>query len=259
MTPDGCWLSVNQPPSPILPGFFFHLPEHGINTYNETSLHASLKAYFAGPGGECEVPVDGYIADLVQDGVLVEIQTTNFGAMRRKLQSLIVKHPVRLVHPIAAEKWTVRLDKAGERIGRRKSPKRGRWEHVFGELVAFPQLMQDPNFTLAVILIQEEEVRIVDGKRRRRGRDWKRSERRLLKVVDQRLFLTPSDLMREIPDTMPVPFTTADLAKMLSMPRWLSQKMAFCLRQMGAIASVGKKRNAIQYVFSGDDAAAVAV
>ena len=231
------------------------MPENGINTYNENPLHAALKSYFSGPGGKFEVPVDGYIADLVQDGVLVEIQTANFGAMRRKLKSLLQKHPVRLIHPIAAEKWIVRLDMAGEQIGRRKSPKRGRWEHVFGELVAFPQLMQDPNFTLAVILIQEEEVRIVDGKRRRRGKDWKRSERRLLNVVDQRLFLAPGDLLREIPDTIPTPFTTADLATLLSMPRWLGQKMAYCLRQMGAITSVGKKRNAIQYVFSGDDAA----
>tara|TARA_Y100000588_G_scaffold240422_2_gene254170 strand:+ start:5527 stop:6231 length:705 start_codon:yes stop_codon:yes gene_type:complete len=230
------------------------LPENGINTYNENPLHAALKAHYAGPDGAFEVPVDGYIADLVQDGVLVEIQTANFGAMRRKLTSLMSTHPVRLVHPIAAEKWIVRLDPHGETLGRRKSPKRGRWEQVFTELVAFPQLMREPNFTLAVAMIQEEEVRIVDGKRRRRGKDWKRSERRLLEVVDQRLFLTPGDLLREIPDAIPTPFTTADLAAQLSMPRWLSQKMAYCLREMGAIVSVGKKRNAIQYVFSGEDA-----
>lgn len=151
--------------------------------------------------------------------------------------------------------WIWRVNRSGG--GSR--PNVGAGSTVFGELVAFPQLMQDPNFTLAVVLIQEEEVRIVDGKRRRWGKDWKRSERRLLDVVDQRLFLTPGDLLREIPDSVPTPFTTADLAALLSMPRSLSQKMAYCLRQMGAITTVGKKRNAIQYVFSGDNASAVAV
>lgn len=229
------------------------LPEKGINTYNENPLHAGLKTWFAGSGGQTEVPVDGFIADLVQDGVLVEIQTGNFGAMRRKLISLLKAHPVRLVYPIAAEKWIVREDPEGDRLGRRKSPKRGRWEQVFGEFVAFPRMMQDPNFTLSVLLVREEEVRVVDGKRRRRGRDWRRSERRLLEVVDQRLFLTPDDFVGDLPE-MPETFTTRDLAEGMSMPRWLAQKMAYCLREMGVISPVGKKRNGIQYMMASEAA-----
>jgi hypothetical protein len=101
-----------------------------------------------------------------------------------------------------------------------------------------------------VVMVKVEEVRVVDGKRRRRGRNWRRSEQRLLEVVGQRLFTTPGDLLREIPDALPSPFTTGDLARCLSMPRWLSQKMAYCLRTVGAIAPAGKTRNAIQYVFA---------
>ena len=97
-------------------------------------------------------------------------------------------------------------------------------------------------------MVKMEEVRVVDGKRRRRRRDWRRSERRLLEVVDQRLFTTPADLLREMPVALPSPFTTGDLARCLSMPRWLSQKMAYCLRKMGAITPAGKSGNAIRYV-----------
>ena len=223
---------------------------NGINTYNENPLHAALKSYVVGDGGAFEVPVDGYIADCVDDGVLVEIQTGSFGKMRRKLQSLLEHHPVRLVHPIAVEKWIVRVDTSGKRLGRRKSPKRGRWEDVFKELVAFPRLLLETNLTLTVVMVKVEEVRVVGGKRRRRGQDWRRLERRLLDVVGQRLFSTPSDLLRDLPATLPSPFTTGDLARSLSMPRWLSQKMAYCLREMGAITPMGKSRNGVLYALN---------
>ena len=43
------------------------------------------------------------------------------------------------------------------------------------------------------------------------------------------------------------PFTTSDLAAALAKPRILAQEMAYCLRKMGAITPVGKRRNAILY------------
>jgi hypothetical protein len=230
---------------------------NGINTYNENPLHAALKSYLVGDGGAFEVPVAGFIADCVHDGVLIEIQTANFGKMRRKLQSLLENHPVRLVHPIPVEKWIVRVDSSGKQLGRRKSPKRGRWEELFKELVAFPRLLLETNLTLAVVLVKVEEVRVVGGKRRRRGQDWRRLERRLLDVVGQRLFSTPGDLVRDMPATLPSPFTTSDLARCLSMPRWLSQKMAYCLREMGAITAVGKTRNGILYALNSEPSAPV--
>jgi hypothetical protein len=225
---------------------------NGIATYNEKPLHAALKGYVAGDGGAFEVPVAGYVADCVHDGVLIEIQTGGFGKLRRKLRSLLEHHPVRLVHPIPVEKWIVRVDASGKRLGRRKSTKRGRWEDVFEELVAFPRLLLESHFTLTVVMVKVEEVRVVGGRRRRRGQDWRRHERRLLDVVGQRLFSTPEDLLREIPPDLPSPFTTADLARCLSMPRRLSQKMAYCLREMGAITPVGKARNEILYALYGN-------
>jgi hypothetical protein len=220
----------------------------GINTYNEKPLHAALKDHYLGLGGSLEVPVGRFVADCVQDGVLIEIQTASFGAMRRKLEALVADHPVRLVYPVAAQKWIVRVDDSGRALGRRKSPKRGRWEEVFKELVAFPSLMLRYNFTLVVVMVLEEEVRIVGGKRRRRRRDWSRSERRLLAVVGERTFAAPGDFLRDLSAGLPTPFTTADLARCSSIPRWLSQKMAYCLREMGVIMAVGKTRAGVQYV-----------
>lgn len=226
-------------------------PNHAnrqIGTLNEKSLHAALKRWYARHHDLFEVPLDGYVIDIVQDDLLVEIQTRNFSAIKRKMLTLASSHPVRLVYPIAREKWIVKLaEDERSRLGRRKSPKRGAVEQVFQELVSFPQLLRAPNFSLHVLLIQEEELRRHDKRRGWRRKGWVTHERRLIQVVDQRLFETPRDLAALIPDSLEEPFTTSELATAIAKPRWLAQKMAYCLREMGALTAVGKRGNAIQY------------
>ncbi len=220
----------------------------GIGSLNEKPLHSALKTWYAGPADQVEVEVDGFVIDIVRDDLLIEIQTKSFTSMKRKLLTLTEDHKVRLVHPIAATKWIVRLDKDGEtRLSRRKSPKHGCVEHVFPELVTFPQLLMHPNFSLEVLLIHEEELRVHEKGRGWRRKGWIIQERRLIEVVDRKRFDTPEDMRAVVPDTVPDPFTTADLSEATGLPRWLSQKAAYCLRVMGAIEAVGKTGNAICY------------
>lgn len=228
---------------------------NGIGSLNEKPLHAALKEWYGRPGDRFEVSVEGYVIDIVRDDVLVEIQTRNFSAMKRKLAKLTEDHCVRLLYPIALEKWIVKEPKQGEsRPKRRKSPKRGTLVSVFEELVSFPQLISNPNFSLVVILIREEEVRRHDGSRRGwRRKGWVTEERRLLEVVDHRLFETPADLADLIPPELADPFTTSRLADALGRPRRLAQQMAYCLREMGAIVAAGKEGRAILYERASDE------
>ncbi len=222
-----------------------------ISTLNEKPLHAALKSWYARPADQFEVPIDGFIIDIVRDELLIEIQTRNFAAIKRKLTHLTAHHPVRLVYPIPHEKWIVKLARHGEgQTERRKSPKRGALEQVFEELVSFPQLLTTPNFSLEVLLIQEEETRRYDRRRRWRRRGWRTHERRLLQVLDQRLFETPDDIAALVPHTLRDPFTTSDLAAAIGKPHRLAQKMAYCLRKMRAITPQGKSGNAILYTRS---------
>jgi len=220
-----------------------------ISTLNEKPLHAALKKWYARPNDQFEVSVDGFLVDIVRGDLLVEIQTRNFAAIKRKLVALTVRHPLRLVYPIPREKWIVKLPEGAQsRLTRRKSPKRGTLEQVFRELVRFPKLLANPNFSLEVLLIQEEEVRRYDGTRGWRRKGWVTHERRLLEVVGQRVFETPADMGALVPSALAEPFTTSDLAAAIAQPRSLAQKMAYCLREMGSIAPVGKRSNAILYI-----------
>src|SRR5215208_3427729 len=72
----------------------------GIGLLNEKPLHASLKQWYARPGDRIEVPVDGFVIDIVRDDLLIEIQTRNFASLKSKLTKLARSHPVRLVYPI---------------------------------------------------------------------------------------------------------------------------------------------------------------
>lgn len=225
-------------------------PANKIGSLNEKPLHAALKLWCATPGSRTEVSVDSYVVDVVRDDALVEIQTKSFASIKRKLTALTATHKVILVHPIAQEKWIVRLikGKGGTEVcKRRRSPKRGRLEDVFRELVSIPKLFESPNFALHLVLIREEEIRVPDARRGWRRKGWVIQERRLIEVVDHRIFESASAMAGLIPAVVPAEFTTAELATAGKTPRWLAQKMAYCLREMGVIEQVGKRGNALLY------------
>jgi hypothetical protein len=219
---------------------------NGIGTLGETSLHAALKSWYARPGDLLEVPVDGFVIDVVRGPLLIEVQTTNFGAIKGKLIALTDRHPVRVVHPIAYEKWIVRMTADGEEtLGRRKSPKRGQPVDLFDELVRFPHLVRRPGFSIEVLMTQEEEIRWNDGRGSWRRRGWSIHNRRLLDVVDRILLSSPAEYAELLPPSLPLPFTNRDLARALGVRRRLAQRMTYCLRKMGVVAVVGKRGNAL--------------
>ena len=212
-----------------------------IGLLNEKPLHASLKQWYARPGDRLEVPVDGFVIDIVRDDILIEIQTRNFAAINSKLCKLTRSYQVRLVYPLVQEKWIVRpATKSGGSAVRRKSPKRGRLEDLFWELVSIPQLLSNPNFSLEVLMIREEEIRRYNGKRKQwRRRGWVIEGRRLVDVLDRRLFGNTADWLAFVPDSLHS-FTTKDLATVVDTRRDLAQKMAYCLRQANMIELIGK-------------------
>jgi hypothetical protein len=219
-----------------------------IGTMREKSLHAKVKQWYAQPGDSVEVPVDGFVIDIVRKEWLIEIQTRNFGQMKRKLLTLIEEHPVRLVYPIASEKWIVRVKADGHtQLSRRKSPKRGRLEHLFDELVSFPELVVHPNFELEVLFVRLEQILCDDGKGSWRRKRWSIYDYRLLGVVERARLTSPADFVPLLTDALPRPFTNQELATTLKLTRRLAQKMTYCLRRMGIISVVGKKGRAFLY------------
>ncbi len=213
----------------------------------EKSLHEAVKRWYARSGDSLETVVEGYVVDVVRGDLLVEVQTGNFSALKEKLGDLTRSHRVRLVHPVPSTKWIVRLSQNGEELSRRRSPKKGRVEEVFYELVYLPEIVAEPNLSLEVLLVEAEEVLIDDGRGSWRRRWWSVHDRRLLRVVERTVFHEPQDFLELLPEGLPERFTVKDLAERKHLRSNLAQKMAYCLRKMGATEVVGRRGRALLY------------
>ncbi len=224
-----------------------------IGTLSEKSLHATLKWRFTGDGDLTEQAVDGYVIDVVKADRLVEIQTGNFGGMKKKLAALLPTHEIELVHPIAQEKWIVRQDKNGRFLSRRKSPKRGRWEDIFAEMMRIPHLMLHENLTVTVLLTTQDEIWKDDGKGSWRRKRWSIYDHRLREIVAERQFNTAADWLAFLPEGLPSPFTNKELGTAVFQKKpnkqqlKLAPKISYTLRRAGLLTVVGKRGNALLY------------
>ena len=216
----------------------------------ETTLHRQLKQRYAVDGALVEQRLGRYRIDVVQPDQLVEIQLASLSAIRDKIAALLKKHRVLIVKPVVARKHLVKRRRAGGGIlSRRRSPKQRTLLDVFEELVHFTRVFPHRRLTLEVLLVEIEEWRYPGhGRRRwRRDNDHQVEDQRLVEVLEAQRFQTAADLCRMLPPTLPRPFHTGHLAEGLGVERWIAQRMTYCLRQTGAIQSVGKHRGAWLY------------
>ena len=216
----------------------------------ETSLHRDLKKLYGGDDEQFEVPLGAHRIDVVSDGRLVEIQLASLTAIRDKVRVLVENHRVVVVKPIIVRKTLVkRIDKGGPILERRKSPKQGSIFDLFDELVHFTRVFPHRRLTLEVPLIEIEEWRYPGHGRRRRWRqnDFQVEDQKLVAVGQTYRFQTAADLARLVACPLPRRFHTAHLAESLGVDRWIAQRIAYCLRETGAVREVGKQGNARLY------------
>jgi hypothetical protein len=220
-----------------------------IGVLREGPLHRELKTRLAGPGAGFEVRVDGYVIDVVRaDGELVEIQTGGFSPLRKKLDALLDRHRVRIVHPVPTQRRIIRIDEDGTVLSTRPSPKKPGAATIFEGLVSFPTLLSHPNLTIEILLCREDHVRAPEPKR---GRRYLRDpgERRLIEVLSQIELASAADAAALIP-AFDAPFTTRELAKAMRVPLPLAQKAAACLRALEVLEPAGMRGRAPLHVQS---------
>ena len=216
----------------------------------ETSLHRDLKRLYGDQDDQFEVVLGAHRIDVIAGGCLVEIQLGSLSAIRDKVRILVKSHRVLVVKPIIVQKTLVkRARKDGPVAQRRNSPKRGTILEVFDELIHFTRAFPHAQLTLEVPMIDIEEWRYPGHGRRRRWRrnDYQVEDQKLIAVHQTYRFQTAADLAQLITCTLPRKFHTGQLAESLQVPRWTAQRIAYCLRQMGAVSVVGKQGNTRLY------------
>lgn len=214
----------------------------------ETSLHRQLKALYSAEASGQEVRVDGFRIDAVDRGRLIEIQQASLAALRDKVRTLLGRHDVTVVKPLAARKLLVRRRRpGGPVISSRYSPRHETIADLFSDLVHFVGVFPHPRLTLEVVFTQQEEHRAPARKRRWRGPDYRVLDRMLVGIEGRLSLKHAGDLARLLPAGLAEVFSTAEIARQAAMPRFLAQKMAYCLRKTGAVTIAGKNGNALLY------------
>ncbi len=209
---------------------------NGIGLYNEGWLHSSLKKLYSTPSARFEVKIDGFVVDIAQNGLLVEIQTGSFYRLKRKLSNLLDSYRIKVVYPLPVEKTIVVLDRDRERVlYRRRSPKKGSAIDIVDQLVYILPHLYSSRLSLEVLLTREEEVRSDDGQGswRRRGRSI--LGRRLLEIIETRRFTGPRDYGKLLPSDLPTHFTNRDLSQHMGISRSKATKLTYCLRHLGLL------------------------
>ncbi len=167
-----------------------------IGILKENSLHAEIKNWYRQANDILEDKLEGYLIDIVRGDILIEIQTSHFYSLREKLTKLLPDHTIRLVYPIPVCKWISRYDINGNLlIGRRKSPKQNRIHSIFEELIYLPTQFMHQNFSLEVLLIEQEDIWINDGMGSWRRKHWSIADRKLWAVYDRTVFFEPNDYL----------------------------------------------------------------
>ncbi len=220
-----------------------------IGMQNEKTLHAVLKAYMEPDSRFHEIRVNGYIADICRDGVITEIQTARFDAMRAKLAAFLPSSKVRIVYPIPHEKWVIWVDPVIGHPGKRnRSPKKGTFADAFRELYRIRSFLAHPNLSLELMLIDLEEYRLQDGW----GRDGKRGSHRFdrvpLGLYDSLTVETAEDYAALVPEALEEPFTSAGFAKASGCTRARAQTGLLVLTELGAVIRCGRQGRAYTYM-----------
>lgn len=218
--------------------------EGGIGTLSEKLIHKTLKYYIEPNDVNHEVKYASFVADIVNENGITEIQSASFQYLCRKLGAFLPFSKVTLVCPIQNIKYLTTVFPDGH-TERKKSPRHKGLSDVAIELYKIREFIGNENLTVKLLFLEiEAERHTFSGKSRPR---YKKGiayptdiikETTLKKAEDYRIFL---------PDTLCENFTSKEFYKAIGARAKFSYYALKLCEYFGFISAVGKSGNAIIY------------
>jgi hypothetical protein len=222
--------------------------KNGIGTLGEKSLHAILKNYYEPDKLNQEIRMNGYVADIVNENGIIEIQTRSFDKLRKKLEVFLEIKPVTIVYPVPYIKWLKWIDEeTGEVKNPRKSPRKGNPYVIFPELYKIKNYLTHPNLNLCIVLLNMEELKLLNGWSKDKKRGAKKVDRIPTEIVDEIYVTTNDEYQKLIPYTLKEQFTSKDYKAEAKISLSASQTALNVLYSVGAVKRVGKTGNSYIY------------
>ncbi len=215
---------------------------HGIGTLGEKSLHRILKTYYEPVEAFHEQKIGRYVADILNEDGIVEIQTRQLSKMQEKLKTFLSVAQVMVVHPVVHEKWLTWVDvETGEMTRRRKSPKKGSIYDAFWEMGGIHTLLSNPNLTICLTMLDMEETRLLNGWSHDKKRGSTRADRIPTALVSEIRLHSKEDYLALLPNTLPQTFVCSELALAVGQRLDRIYSMLRVLRGAGAVREIGRR------------------
>lgn len=222
--------------------------EGSIGTLSEKTMHSVLKYYLEPCDDFHEVAIGGYVADIMRDDCIIEIQTRGFDRLRSKLRVFLKDYPVTVVFPIAAKKtYYVTDSESGELSPPRKSPRHGSIYDAFKELYKIKMLLDSENLYFHFVLLDVVEYRRTVKKSYKNHKGYETVERIPNEIIEEIYVDGARDLKKLIPPSLKTPFTSLDFAKAIKRQRHVAQTALNVLTHVGAVRVIGKENRSNLY------------
>lgn len=231
--------------------------KNGIGTLDEKSVHSVLKYYFEPFEGNHEQKIGSYIADIVGENGIIEVQTKNFTYLRPKLAEFLKYSPVTVVYPVITEKTIICFDNiTGEVFSKRKSPLKGNKYTVLEELVKIPDFLLNPMLSLCIVFLKADEYRIPcenAPKNKKRRKKYASFDKIPNDITDEVCLNGCKDYLDFfLPENIPDEFTTKDLENS-GINKYTAQLLANVFYKAGIISRTGKKERRYLYIKNGNN------
>ena len=220
----------------------------GIGTLGEKTLHAVLKNYYEPHEENHEIKVGRFVADIVGEQGVIEIQTRSFGSLLEKLDNFLEFCDVTVVYPLPALKYVAWLDIDTGEIGEKhKSPKKCRIYDAFKEIIRIKYALDNPRFHLVLCFLEMDEIRYLNGWSENKKRGSSRCDRIPKDIIEEVRFDCVEDYRRFLPDGLPEEFTSAHYAKACRINKQIASNGLNILNYLGLVERVGKKGKSFIY------------
>ena len=222
--------------------------KNGIGTIGEKTLHAVLKEYFEPHKENQEVRVGGYVADIVGENGVIEIQTRQFNKLLKKLECFLEYCDVTVVYPIPQVKYLSWIDMdTGEVTAKRKSPKKGSIYDAAPELYRIKYTLDNPRMNLCLCMLEVEETRYLNGWSRDKKRGSSRCDRVPTGLNGEIYLHCPDDYRIFIPEGLEGEFTSAVFSKTAHISLKTAQTILNILCYLEIVEKVGRESRSNVY------------
>ncbi len=221
---------------------------YNIGTYKEKSQHLLLKMFYEPDRDFHEVSFEGYVADILNNRGITEIQTVGFRNLYCKLTVFLKSHPVTVVYPVDLRKRICWIDpNTGEiSVGRYCTYNKAKFK-LLSELLSIAELFDDERFEIHIVSMAVSTNKALDGY----GPQRKKRATKLDTVPDELLDITiirnGDDLRQILPFKKGERVGSKELSKAFGLrkiPLWRAIKF---LTLKNIIVPVDKKGNSIIY------------